>query len=75
MAAKVARIAGSAAGASAGDAERGAADPGRVWGGMTPAEREERRREQFLEAGLEVFGTRGWAGTTVRDVCRAARLR
>jgi AcrR family transcriptional regulator len=54
-------------------AER-SADPGRVWGGMTPSERELRRREQFLAAGLEVFGERGWAGTTVLDVCRAAKL-
>lgn len=50
------------------------AEAGRVWGGMTPSERERRRREQFLAAGLEVFGSRGWAGTTVLDVCRAARL-
>jgi AcrR family transcriptional regulator len=52
----------------------GVTETGRVWGGMTTAEREERRREQFLEAGLEVFGVRGWSGTTVLDVCRAARL-
>lgn len=50
------------------------ADPGRVWGGMTTSERELRRREQFLAAGLELFAARGWAATTVTDVCRAARL-
>lgn len=50
------------------------AEPGRVWGGMTPSERERRRREQFLAAGLELFGGGGWAATTVTDVCRAARL-
>lgn len=50
------------------------AEPGRVWGGMTTSEREERRREQFLAAGLELFGERGWAATTVTDVCRTARL-
>lgn len=50
------------------------ADTGRVWGGMTTAEREERRREQLLEAGLEVFGVRGWYGTTVLDLCRTAKL-
>ncbi|MDW5594919.1 TetR/AcrR family transcriptional regulator [Conexibacter stalactiti] len=49
-------------------------DSGRVWGGMTPTEREQRRREQFLAAGLEVFGERGWAASTVLDVCREARL-
>jgi AcrR family transcriptional regulator len=50
------------------------AGAGRVWGGMTHAEREQRRAEQLLEAGLEVFGTRGWYSTTVRDVCREANL-
>lgn len=50
------------------------ADSGRVWGGMTTSEREQRRREQFLAAGLEVFGERGWAAATVLDVCRAAKL-
>ncbi len=49
-------------------------DPGRVWGGMTSSERELRRREQFLAAGLELFAARGWTATTVTDVCRAARL-
>ena len=50
------------------------AETGRVWGGMTTAEREQRRREQLLEAGLEVFGVRGWYGTTVLDLCRTAKL-
>ncbi|MDO8184971.1 TetR/AcrR family transcriptional regulator [Conexibacter sp. JD483] len=50
------------------------ADPGRVWGGMTSSERELRRREQFLAAGLELFAARGWTATTVTDVCREARL-
>ena len=47
---------------------------GRIYGGMTPDEREQRRRTQFLDAGLEVFATSGWAGATVLDICRAARL-
>jgi AcrR family transcriptional regulator len=46
----------------------------RVWGGLTTTERETRRREQLLEAGLELFGTRGWTGTTVLHLCRAAKL-
>ena len=50
------------------------AETGRVWGGMTTAEREQRRREQLLEAGLEVFVVRGWYGTTVLDLCRTAKL-
>lgn len=50
------------------------AEPGRVWGGLTTPEREARRREQFLAAGLEVFGIHGWAGSTVLQVCREAKL-
>lgn len=46
----------------------------RVYAGRTSAERVERRREQFLAAGLEVFAVRGWAGGTVSDVCRFAGL-
>jgi AcrR family transcriptional regulator len=47
---------------------------GRVWGGLTAQQRLDRRREQFLAAGLEVFGAHGWAGTTVLQVCREAKL-
>jgi AcrR family transcriptional regulator len=50
------------------------AETGKTWGGLTGAERRDRRFQQLLDAGLEVFGTRGWAGTTVRDVCVQARL-
>lgn len=46
----------------------------RVYGGLTAQERDGRRREQLLDAGLEVFAARGWERATVRDVCRAAGL-
>jgi AcrR family transcriptional regulator len=46
----------------------------RRWGGMTGEERAERRRSQLLDAGLEVFGVRGWAGTTVREIGAEAGL-
>lgn len=46
----------------------------RVYGGLTAEERDDRRREQLLAAGLEVFADRGWDRATVRDVCRAAGL-
>ncbi len=36
--------------------------------------RRARRRAALLEAGLELFGTRGCAGTTVRGVCTLAVL-
>lgn len=41
---------------------------------MTAPERAERRREQLVDGGLEVFGVRGWSGTTIRDVCLEAEL-
>jgi AcrR family transcriptional regulator len=37
-------------------------------------QRAEGRRRQFLEAGLELLATRGWANITVRGVCEAAGL-
>ncbi|WP_324276593.1 TetR/AcrR family transcriptional regulator [Blastococcus brunescens] len=46
----------------------------RVYAGMSAEERTTRRREQFLAAGLEVFADRGWAASTVADVCRTAAL-
>lgn len=46
----------------------------RVYGGLSPAERVARRREQFLDAAVEVFASKGWAGSTVADICRAAKL-
>ncbi|MFA9271396.1 MAG: TetR/AcrR family transcriptional regulator, partial [Baekduiaceae bacterium] len=46
----------------------------RVYGGLTAEQREDRRREQLLDAGLEIFAAKGWDGATVKDVCRAAGL-
>jgi AcrR family transcriptional regulator len=46
----------------------------RRWGGLTADERAGRRRAQLLAAGLEVFGTQGWSGTTVRDISAGAGL-
>ncbi|TFV52641.1 TetR/AcrR family transcriptional regulator [Blastococcus sp. TF02A_35] len=46
----------------------------RLYAGMSAEERSTRRFEQFLEGGLEVFSERGWAASTVQDVCRAAGL-
>ena len=47
---------------------------GRVYGGLTPGERHDRRRVLLLDAGLEVFAARGWHGAKVADVCREASL-
>lgn len=46
----------------------------RTYGGLSEAERVIDRRERFLEAGLEVFGSLGIRGATVRKLCKAAGL-
>lgn len=48
--------------------------PTRSWRGVSADERRSERRAQLIEAGLEIIGTRGWATTTVRTVCRQAGL-
>ena len=46
----------------------------RRYGGVLPEERQRVRRARLLEGGLEVFGTKGFHGATVREVCVAAHL-
>lgn len=46
----------------------------RTYGGLSEAERVIERRERFLEAGLDIFGTLGIRGATVRALCKAAGL-
>jgi AcrR family transcriptional regulator len=46
----------------------------RRYRGLTASERRAQRREQLLDAGLELFGTRGYANTTIRAVCAAASM-
>lgn len=41
---------------------------------MSADERRVQRRQQLVDAGLEVIGTQGWANATVRVVCREAGL-
>lgn len=47
---------------------------GRPYAGESPDERVLRRRKQFLEAGLELFGSIGYRATTVRILCKQAKL-
>ena len=42
--------------------------------GLAPEERQSQRRAQLMEAGLEVFGARGFHGAGVRDICAQAKL-
>lgn len=46
----------------------------RRYGGKTATERRSERRERLLDAGLELFGTQGFAATTIEALCAAARL-
>lgn len=46
----------------------------RLYAGLSADQRSARRREQLISAGLEVFAQQGWDGSTVQDVCRAAKL-
>jgi AcrR family transcriptional regulator len=46
----------------------------RLYRGISASERRARRRELLLEAGLEVFGTDGYAGSSVRAISAAASL-
>lgn len=47
----------------------GTAASGRLHRGRTVAERRGARREQLLDAALELFGTQGYAATTIAEVC------
>ncbi|BCK54709.1 TetR/AcrR family transcriptional regulator [Nocardia wallacei] len=46
----------------------------RRWRGREPADRTATRRRQLLDAGLELMGSIGAAGMSMRAVCRAAGL-
>jgi AcrR family transcriptional regulator len=47
---------------------------GRTYGGLSLGQRQQQRRQQFLIAGLEVFGRQGFRAATVRGLCREAKL-
>jgi len=46
----------------------------RTYGGVSGQDRRAKRREQLLDAGLELLGTRGWGATTMTAVCAEAGL-
>jgi AcrR family transcriptional regulator len=57
-----------------GTAAAGAPSATRRYAGQTSDERRETRRRQLLDAGLELFGTAGYAPTTIDQVCAGARV-
>ena len=46
----------------------------RSWAGVSAEDRKAERRTLLLDAGLELLGTEGWTGTTVRGICQTAQL-
>ena len=44
------------------------------WTGKPPADRIAERRALLLDTALDLLGTEGWSGTSVRAVCQRARL-
>jgi AcrR family transcriptional regulator len=46
--------------------------PGRRYGGVNAADRVAARRQKLLQAALELYGTRGFIPTGVKDICRQA---
>jgi AcrR family transcriptional regulator len=46
----------------------------RPYGGVSAEDRHAERRQRLLDAGLELFGTKGIAATTIADVCAQAGL-
>lgn len=47
---------------------------GRTYAGESATDRLARRRRQLLDAGLALFGTAGYRTTTVRQLCREAKV-
>lgn len=48
--------------------------PKRSYGGRSAEERRAERRERLLSAGLELFGTQGYAATSIERLCSAAAV-
>ena len=49
-------------------------DGGRRYGGRTTEQRRAQRRERLLDAALDLFGTHGYASTTIEAICAACQL-
>lgn len=48
--------------------------PRRSYGGRSAEERRAERRERLLASGLELFGTRGYAATSIERLCATASV-
>ncbi|OQX63300.1 MAG: hypothetical protein B5M56_03060 [Desulfococcus sp. 4484_241] len=48
--------------------------PTRQYAGVDAKQRRKERREKFIAAGLDAFGTVGYARSTIKEICRLAGL-
>ena len=46
----------------------------RQFKGLTLEQRKQIRREKFIEAGLQSYGTHGFFSVTIKDICHEAKL-
>ena len=46
----------------------------RQYGGVDAVQRQQERREKFIDAGLEAFGTLGYVRSTIKGICQLAGL-
>lgn len=46
----------------------------RTWRGQTIEQRQADRRSRLIEAGIELFGTKGYSSTSVKAICEEAGL-
>ncbi|WP_181035999.1 TetR/AcrR family transcriptional regulator [Arthrobacter sp. N199823] len=53
---------------------RAGAECGRVYSGLQPAERTRERYQKFIDAGIELFGTVGYASAKIKTLCHCAGL-
>ena len=56
------------------ESRAGSGKRGRPYGGLTPDERRQDRRQRLIEAGLQEFGTVGYADTSIETLCRSAKV-
>jgi len=49
-------------------------ESGRKYSGLDPSQRVRLRRDALMDAAVELFGTNGYAATTVKQICERAGL-
>jgi len=47
---------------------------GRIYRGQSATERQQARRQRLIEAGLDLFATKGYPATSIEEICAAAAI-